>query len=972
MSTRNTLINIKNLMVVAVGALIASLGASNFAYAAPSYTAFESGQVRPMALSLDKKWLLVVNTPDNHLEVFRVKDDGSLRHKSSIPVGLEPVSVAISNIGEAWVVNHLSDSVSIVKFNGSTPHVVRTLLVGDEPNDVVFTANGRAFVTTAHRGQHRTHRSISSVPGWGDPELMKAGEPRADVWVLDANNLGSELGGKPLKIIELFGDSPRALAVSNDGNNVYVAIFKSGNQTAAVSEGTVCEHYEAPCNIKGQTVPNDTIGPKVLESGERTPKAGVIVKRTGDGKFVDPEGVDWTDVVKFDLPDKDVFVIDSRTLRETQAYTGVGTTLFNMAVNPVNNAIYVSNTEANNFDMFEGFGLGGNPSLQGHLALSRITVIKNGQVSPRYLNKHIDYDVLPAPAGTKSHSLATPLQMVVSGDGSTLAVAAFGSSKIGLFNTSELENDSFQPELASRNYVVVSGGGPSGMVWNEDKERMYVLTRFDNSISVIDVSDKQEIDKISMYNPEPTSLVQGRKFLYDANLTSSNGEASCSSCHIFGDMDQLAWNLGNPEDEVTVNPVPILLGQVATTNFPGLNNVKNLNGVGKADRFHPLKGPMTTQTLKGMVNHGSMHWRGDRSTGFYGSDPRQTPPFDSDLAFRNFLPAFVGLNGRDSVISDAQMQQFADFALQLTLPPNPVRNLDNSLTRAQVRGEEFFFGCDTNWYEFVICVNGRPLVGEGHRVDGLPLIGDLGHSCEGCHTMEPENGFFGTDGSHAFDMVHQTIKVPHFRNSYLKAGMFGNAPNEGILLGDNGFKGDQVKGYGFLHDGSVDTLKRFFRGDVFDDSFLGTVGFFNGDPQREDVVDFVNASDNDIAPIVGQQITYSATHRTSDVVSRVNLLLSRSRAPFKSKILGRGARECDLVAHGLVNTQNKGWYYNVTSGTFSTDSSSEPSMGLSALLGLVNSGDNASSITFTCVPYGSGRRIGIDRDMDGILNRNET
>ena len=41
--------------------------------------------------------------------------------------------------------------------------------------------------------------------------------------------------------------------------------------------------------------------------------------------------------------------------------------------------------------------------------------------------------------------------------------------------------------------------------------------------------------------------------LYDANLTSSNGEASCSSCHIFGDMDDLGWDLGNPDDNVKTN-----------------------------------------------------------------------------------------------------------------------------------------------------------------------------------------------------------------------------------------------------------------------------------------------------------------------------------------------------------------------------------------------------------------------------------
>src|SRR3954467_1690230 len=78
-----------------------------------TFTAFESGQVRPLAITPDRKFLLAVNTPDAKLEIFRIKND-ALEHRPSVPVGLEPVSVAVRNNGEAWVVNHLSDSVSIV------------------------------------------------------------------------------------------------------------------------------------------------------------------------------------------------------------------------------------------------------------------------------------------------------------------------------------------------------------------------------------------------------------------------------------------------------------------------------------------------------------------------------------------------------------------------------------------------------------------------------------------------------------------------------------------------------------------------------------------------------------------------------------------------------------------------------------------------------------------------------------------
>ncbi|WP_222101924.1 YncE family protein [Methylomonas koyamae] len=120
------------------------------ANAQSGFTLFESGQVRPLALSPDGKLLFVLNTPDNRLELFRVGDRSAVP-LGSVQVGLEPVALAVRNDKEIWVVNHLSDSVSIVNLdeNGSG-RVTRTLLVGDEPRDIVFAGPGksRAFVTT--------------------------------------------------------------------------------------------------------------------------------------------------------------------------------------------------------------------------------------------------------------------------------------------------------------------------------------------------------------------------------------------------------------------------------------------------------------------------------------------------------------------------------------------------------------------------------------------------------------------------------------------------------------------------------------------------------------------------------------------------------------------------------------------------------------------------------------------------------
>ncbi len=221
-----------------------------------SYTLFESGPVRPVALSDDGARLLVANAPANCLEIYAVSDQG-FNLESTVMVGLEPVAVAFANDSEAWVVNHLSDSVSIVDLNG-TPYVKQTLQVGDEPRDIVFAGPGRnrAFITAAYRGQNH--------PDFRPDDLTRQGLGRADVWVYERDKLDSSLNGSPLTIINLFADSPRALAVSADGATVFAAAFMSGNRTTSLSQDVVR-------NAKPM--------PRASTEGVRQPDTGLIVKK---------------------------------------------------------------------------------------------------------------------------------------------------------------------------------------------------------------------------------------------------------------------------------------------------------------------------------------------------------------------------------------------------------------------------------------------------------------------------------------------------------------------------------------------------------------------------------------------------------------------------------------------------------------------------------------------------------------------
>src|SRR2546423_3041967 len=112
---------------------------------------FESPQVHPLALTPDGTRLLAVNSPNATLSVFQLVS-GSPVLTAEIPVGMEPVSVAARNNREAWVVNWMSDSVSVVDL--STGNVTRTIDVGDEPTDILFAGTGgqRAFVCVSGGG----------------------------------------------------------------------------------------------------------------------------------------------------------------------------------------------------------------------------------------------------------------------------------------------------------------------------------------------------------------------------------------------------------------------------------------------------------------------------------------------------------------------------------------------------------------------------------------------------------------------------------------------------------------------------------------------------------------------------------------------------------------------------------------------------------------------------------------------------
>jgi YVTN family beta-propeller protein len=750
------------------------------------FTNFETEPVNPLALSADGRYLYALNTADDRLEVFAVQGE-SLRSAGETAVGLRPVALALRG-NTAWVVNHLSDSVSVVDVRDpSRPRVIHSLQVGDEPRGIVVAGQNheRVFVATARAGE-------SFTPGIG----------RAQLWVFDAARPEA-----PPRILTLFGAKPRALAASADGRYVYAAVYFSGNGTTTVSG------EDAVRLGRARQVSLNDVQPTAL------PKQGAIVRHVG-GSWRDYENRDWSAAVPFELPDFDLFVIDvsEDEPKVVEQISNVGTMLFNVAVQPGTGEVWISNTNALNFIPYE-------PELKGRFAVNRITRIgaatgRGDRVRAVDLNPH---RLRQASAGNlldRELSLAQPLALVFQADGSEAYVAAFGSQKVGVLDR--------EGQVVDRIGV---GFGPGGLALDERGRQLYVLNHLDATISVVDLRNRQVTATTPLrYDPTPAVVKRGRPLLYDAALTSGHGDLSCATCHVFGDVDGLAWDLGDP-------------GGYGYDYPAGIKNPEPQ--AAPRQNLHPLKGPMVTQSLRGLAGTAPFHWRGDR----FG-DP--TAPGMDVPSFKDFNAAFVDLLGRSREISESAMDAFARFVFTIRYPPNPNQRLDRSMGPTEKAGFDFF---------------------TGPFPSGAGLV-----NCENCHGLP-----LGTNRLVNFEDVRvgRDMKTAHLRNVYQKVGRF-NLP------------GRQVSGYGLLHNGSFDTVANFLRLDTF--VFPGKTEEEN-DKIRRSLQSYIMAFDTGMAPAVGRQLTVSGEFN-EEAKQTVDLLMARA-----------GAGDCDLTVRAWEAKTLRGWLY---------------------------------------------------------------
>jgi YVTN family beta-propeller protein len=713
-------------------ALLALLVASSPAPASPpAFVHFESPHVHPLDRTPDGSRLLAVNTAAGRLEVFDVVGPPRyLERVGSVPVGVEPVTVRARTDTEAWVVNAISDSVSIVDL--ATMTVRATLLTGDEPADVVFAGvPQRAFVSVGGANRIEVYQPASLA--------------------------------SPPALVPIAGQRPRALA--SDGTRVHVAIFEAGNDTTILPAGRVSSTAN-PYPGDPNPPPNAGTGffPPLRPGLPPPPPVSLIVRKDAAGRWRDDNGGDWSALVTWDLLGHDLATIDAATLsvRYAKGLMTVPMALETLA----DGRVLAVGTELTNHIRFE-------PNLKSVFVRVEGALLPPGGLAPsaRFdLNPHLDYGVRQVPRPVREQSVGDPRAVVAATDGARAYVAGMGSNSVA----------AFAPTSGARLALGRVGQGPTGLSLDPARGRLHVLNRFDASVSVLDPDTLEERARVRFFDPTPAVVRDGRPMLYDTHRASGLGQAACGSCHIDARMDQLAWDLGDPTG--------------AVKPFDQVCNGSVQPGGGPCRDFHPMKGPMLTQTLVGLAGEQPFHWRGDRGS------------------FAEFAGTATALQGAEADFTLAEMQRLEAFLATISFPPNPNRNLDGSL---------------------------RTSLDGGNAVTGqtLYLTGNLAVvQCVTCHALP--NGSGAPVISANLLMTTQDMTIPHLRNMHEKRGF------------DSTTSTTNTRGFGFAHDGAFPTLIDFLRLPVFRFAPGAT-----GEAQRRDVAAFLKSFENGTHASVGAQAT---------------------------------------------------------------------------------------------------------------------
>ena len=584
---------------------------------------FSSPHFNPIATLNDLVY--VTNTPADTLDII---DTETNEVEFRINVGVDPVSIAVRPDGkEIWVANHVSDTISIIDSDPESdfyhqvigtvqdvdPDTLQTNF--DEPVGIAFATNEKAYVALG---------------------------PSNSVAIIDVAE--REVTGH----LQITAQDPRALITR--GVYLYVIAFESGN-TSQISgcnpesiDGDICtydavQHTHTTNNVLSLDIPVDIV---------KNPK----------------------------VPDRDLFVFNTRTDRLIDTVEGVGTLLYGLDVSTTG-TIYVAQADARN-------DANGRAGTQGHdleemenrAFLNQLTGV-NCRTIPCDEPVFLNLEPLPPDHPEEGMALATPYAIKVSDDDSTIVSTAAGSDKVFIIDTSN-------GEVVGR---VAVDAVPRGLSLVSDDEGVpiaaWVLNAVANTVSYVDLSSLTEPEvsaTVTLEDPTPELLKQGRIAFNDADA-SSTGTFSCESCHPDNNVDQIVWILKTP---------PCASG---------------IEGESMASRCNQVP-PRLTMPVRGLRDTQPYHWDGIPGDPYGGVNVRslfepEGPTCDMDdpeSCTRNLVDGSLGTTMCDLTdcpdndegnpgLLDAEMRDaLAHYILNIPFPPAPHRPFNNEMSHSAKTG----------------------------------------------------------------------------------------------------------------------------------------------------------------------------------------------------------------------------------------------------------------------------------------------
>lgn len=579
------------------------------------YPSLMSPHSAPIALYGNR--LFVANTPSDTVDVINTKTRKVVKR---INVGIDPVSISVRPDGkEVWVANHVSDSVSIIDNDRTSPTFLRAIDTVqdfdkknkstrfDEPVGIAFANNSKAYVALSSENK---------------------------IAVIDVASRQVK------KRLEITAQDPRAIVVRND--RLYVIPFESNNKTQ-LSGGYKIDGDLVTFNAHEHSIANNN----VLSLGH------------------------VTDIVKHPrVPDRDLYIFDTKTDKLIRTVDTLGTLLYGLTVDSKGN-VFIAQTDArNDINGKSGTKKHSLKELENRAFLNQITRVslsKNESGKPTFIN----LEPLPPNHPGPGQALATPFAIQISDDDSTLVATAAGSDKVF---TVDVETGKVmgrvRVESAPRGIALeTSSTGRLSQAW--------ILNAVANSVSLIDVSDPNNPSvkqKITLEDPTHPAFKRGR-IAFNKASASTTETFSCASCHPDGHTDQLLWVLKTP---------------IVT----GGNQIM----------------PRSTMPLRGLRDTAPFHWDGIPGDPYGGNNSahireRVKPNSkigEPESATRHVIDGSlastmmrVGDNekndeGKDGLLNKDERDDMAKFLLNITYPPAQKRAYNNVLSEEAEEGFELF------------------------------------------------------------------------------------------------------------------------------------------------------------------------------------------------------------------------------------------------------------------------------------------